>query len=91
MLAVVRLFEPHVHKVLKTEIKCLWNKLRCKKGTDNRKKVVSESLCNFMNSAMNREFVYLILMGINNFMEDIANELDSPFHEQIVDSRINKR
>ena len=43
-----------------------------------------------MNSAMNREFVYLILMGINNHMEDI-NELESPFHEQIIDTRGKKR
>lgn len=89
MLALVRLFEPHVFKVVKAEVKYFWNKLCCKKKI-NKKTHVSESLCQYMNSAMNRELVYLILMGINNHMEDI-NELDSPFHEQIIDLRGNKR
>ena len=31
------------------------------------------SLCQFMNSAMNVEFVYLILIGINNFMENFGD------------------
>ena len=39
--------------------------ISCKK----KKKVVNnESLCTFVNSAMNIEYVYLILVGINNFL-----------------------
>lgn len=70
MLAVVRLLEPHVYKVAKAEVKQLWNTIRCRKNPPKKKKVGGESLslCSFMNSAMNREFVYLILMGINNLM-----------------------
>ena len=34
-----------------------------------KSKYSSEPLCAFANSAMNIEFVYLILVGINNFME----------------------
>ena len=35
----------------------------------SKKNFYNESLCAFVNSAMNIEFVYLILVGINNFME----------------------
>lgn len=37
----------------------------CKKGG----KMEKNSLFAFINSAMNIEFVYIILVGINNFME----------------------
>jgi hypothetical protein len=32
-------------------------------------KFSSEPLCAFANSAMNIEFVYMILLGINNFLD----------------------
>lgn len=40
-------------------------------------KFSDESLCSFMNSAANIEFVYLILLGINNFMENQCNDDDN--------------
>lgn len=41
-----------------------------------------------MTSAMNRELVYLILIGINNFMEDIGRDLNSPSsHESVLSYR----
>jgi hypothetical protein len=33
-----------------------------------------ESLCSFLNSAVNIEFVYLILVGINKFMDNYNSE-----------------
>lgn len=35
-----------------------------------RIKFQKEGLCTFLNSAMNIEFVYIILLGVNNFMEN---------------------
>jgi len=37
-----------------------------------KKQFSNEPLASFVNSAMNIEFVYTILLGINNFM-DVAN------------------
>jgi hypothetical protein len=39
-----------------------------------------------MHSAMNIEFVYLILIGINTFMEELGNK-GSLSHDEILDSR----
>lgn len=46
--------------------------LCCKKKKKPQKKLKfgDESLCSFMNSAANVEFVYLILLGIGNFMQN---------------------
>ena len=33
-----------------------------------------ESLCSFLNSAVNIEFVYLILVGINKFMDNYNSQ-----------------
>ena len=67
-------------------------KTKCKK---NNRKRISEiekpeyegnSLCQFMNSAMNIEFVYLILVGINNFMENFGQD-DEKSHSEILTTR----
>jgi hypothetical protein len=39
------------------------------RNLEMRLKYNDESLLTFLNSAMNIEFVYLILLGVNNFME----------------------
>jgi hypothetical protein len=58
-LAGVRLREPYVFKHFKQDI------LKMK----NNRKFAYEPLCAFANSAMNIEFVYIILLGVNNFMQ----------------------
>ena len=87
LLAYIRLVEPFVLRNLKTELKLFWYKITCRKRSNYKKlkkpKFSKESLCSFMNSAMNIEFVYLILIGINNFME----KLDTNDHEKILSER----
>ena len=78
MLAVVRFFEPFVYKTFKLEMYKIFG-CSCFKKKNRRHKLIkdedhsSHTLCQFMNSAMNIEFVYIILIGINNFMEGIGN------------------
>ena len=74
-LALVRFLEPFVLQEFKADLSRLFRKIcgccGCR-DKDEKKKVVrysNEPLCSFVNSAMNIEFVYLILLGINNFME----------------------
>ena len=59
IMALTRLSEPYVFD----QIKQLF-KVRSKNT-----KFSEESLCQFVNSVMNIEFVYLILIGINNFYD----------------------
>ena len=59
ILAVIRIAEPYVWKTLKTEIQKSFKCLKSKK-----QKFESESLDSFLNSCMNIEYVYLILVGI---------------------------
>ena len=53
------------------------NSICPKQSKEVKKKQFSdEPLCAFANSCMNIEFVYLILLGINNFL-DTSRELDA--------------
>lgn len=65
LLAMIRLSEPYVWNHFKQDIKYLFNR----ESSTSKQKFSSEPLCAFANSAMNIEFVYLILLGINNFMD----------------------
>ena len=67
-IALVRILEPFVFQEFKIVIK----KYFCctKKRSVKKLEFSDESLCSFMNSVANIEFVYLILLGINNFMEN---------------------
>lgn len=38
---------------------------------NRRPKYAKEALCSFANSAMAVEFVYIILLGINSFMDNL--------------------
>ena len=74
MLAVVRFSEPYVQQSFKIEIRKV---LKCKKPKKKKKKKVKiensflkDGLDQFTHSAMNIEYVYLILMGINTCMEE---------------------
>jgi hypothetical protein len=58
-MAVARLTEPYVFDQFKQLFRV--------KSKNN--KFSEESLCQFVNSVMNIEFVYLILIGINNFYD----------------------
>lgn len=80
-LALIRLFEPYVFQTFKKEMGLLAYKARrccsrdrsnsqVKKPTRKQASFASASLCSFLNSAMNIELVYLILLGINHFMEN---------------------
>ena len=35
---------------------------------------ISTGLCSFLNSAMNNELLYIVLQGVNFFMEEMSNE-----------------
>ena len=80
-LALIRLFEPYVFQTFKKEVRLLVYKARrycsrdrskscAKKPSEKQASFASASLCSFLNSAMNIELVYLILLGINHFMEN---------------------
>jgi hypothetical protein len=63
-MAIIRITEPYVWSHLKKDLR----KVGCfktKKDADKKKKYSTESLATFINSAMNIEFVYIILLGIN--------------------------
>jgi hypothetical protein len=64
---LIRVSEPYVQEILKEII--------CKKRSKMKKKFAEQSLDSFMNSAMNIEFVYIILKGVKNYM-DLANDQD---------------
>jgi hypothetical protein len=61
LVAICRFSEPYVFEQFKRLFK---RNEACK-----AKKFSEESLCNFVNSVMNIEFVYIILIGINNFYD----------------------
>jgi hypothetical protein len=65
LLAMIRLSEPYVWNHFKQDFKYLFSRESSKK----KEKFSSEPLCAFANSAMNIEFVYLILLGTCNFMD----------------------
>lgn len=81
-LAYARLLEPFVFKHFKKFLLVNWLKfkqmLSCRRYPSEdikrmeRLKYSDVPLCSFANSAFNIEFVYLILLGINNLM-DIRN------------------
>mmetsp|Transcript_29301 Transcript_29301/g.44130 ORF Transcript_29301/g.44130 Transcript_29301/m.44130 type:complete len:111 (+) Transcript_29301:1152-1484(+) len=91
-LAFIRFLEPFVFQEFKADLKracsCIGNTLRCRRHDDEddekkpKKKVKysNEPLCAFANSAMNIEFVYLILLGINNFMDNRMTEKQGNHH-----------
>ena len=76
MLALVRITEPYFWKHFVYDTKRLLTKIFCvcsRKGKitkERRGKFSDEPLCAFATSAMNIEFVYLILLGVNNFMNN---------------------
>jgi hypothetical protein len=69
LMLILRISEPFIYQNLKTDLDRILNCCKSKKEILKHKKYSSEPLCAFTNSAMNIEFVYLILVGINNFME----------------------
>ena len=73
-LAMTRILEPYVFQVVKKDILCCFYKKKAKKY-----KYSTQSLNSFLNSAMNIEYVSLILLGINNFMsvKDNTSQMQS--------------
>lgn len=61
LMAICRFSEPYVFE----QFKKLFKRNKAVKAD----KFSEESLCHFVNSVMNIEFVYLILIGINNFYD----------------------
>ena len=93
-LALVRLFEPIVYQTFKSDLKilylkCVRSKKRKRREIVNKDQFAKEGLTQFMNSAMNIEFVYLILIGINTFMEDMGKKEQS--HEEVLSQRRGKK
>jgi hypothetical protein len=66
------LSEPFVYNHFKQDVKKFFSKFfkNDKNAVVKEEKFSNEPLCAFANSAMNIEFVYLILLGINNFMDN---------------------
>ena len=75
-LALIRVSEPYVFWHLKRDIfmTCFCKRKLSKKSQKNRPKFSRESLCSFANSAMAVEFVYIIILGVNAFMENMSYE-----------------
>lgn len=74
-LALVRMTEPYFWRHMVSDFKNLFRRIFCflcsKPDNESKKQRYSnEPLCAFANSAMNIEFVYLILLGVNNFMSN---------------------
>lgn len=65
VVALIRVSEPFVWTNIKADINYLGFKCCNKK----RAKFSEESLDSFLNSAMNIEYVYLLLLGINTYLE----------------------
>lgn len=65
-MTITRLSEPYVWTNLKADLSKWFN---CKREKVKRAKYSKESLDSFLNSAMNIEYVFLVLKGIN-FMLD---------------------
>ena len=74
MLAVVRFTEPYVYNCFRLELVKLGICKRKKSVKKIKKGYEASSLCDFTHSAMNIEFVYLILISINNFMEELPQD-----------------
>ena len=82
LLGYVRITEPFVFNCFKNEINRLMKNKKAKRK-NKKKGYDSLSLCQFTHSAMNVEFTYIILVGINKFMEDLPCEMMG--HNQIFD------
>ena len=85
LMALARAFEPIVFKAIKDSISGIYiikkrsikslNILRLKnKFFEEKVNYNDESLLAFLNSSMNIEFVYLILLGVNQFMDMKVSE-----------------
>lgn len=70
LLAFVRASEPYVLTNIIADLYDVYNFLLCRKNKTliKRAKFSKESLDSFLNSAMNIEYVYLILLGINTYL-----------------------
>lgn len=64
-LAFSRLIDPFLFKVLR---KSFCGKRKKDGKTEGKLEYFDESLLSFLNSALNVEFVYLILLGIKKFV-----------------------
>jgi hypothetical protein len=73
-LAIIRLYEPFVWNHFKQDLLSL---SRNKDVGKEKKKFSNVPLCAFANSAMNIEFVYLILFGITRFNENKISRSDT--------------
>ena len=74
LLTLIKIFsEPQILNSIKQDLKYMINFVRCKKNIRIEDPIENESYYTFLNSAMNIEFVYLILIGINNLVSTRNN------------------
>lgn len=66
-LGLIRFLEPFVFSTFRQEMTTL-----CSGKHPKKMKYSAQALCSFANSAMNIEYVYLILVGVNQFMQTIS-------------------
>ena len=91
-LAAIRLLEPYVMINFKKDISFRRTETISKRIDSNKVQFSKESLCSFLNSAVNIEFVYLILVGINKFMDNYnsSNFLNYTKKEDVLKISKNK-
>jgi hypothetical protein len=81
--------EPYVLRNFREDF-CCKKKNKASRYHQNRLQFSKESLCSFMNSAVNIEFVYLILVGINKFMDHYGSDTFKNYTKKKDKLRINK-
>ena len=67
LVAISRLVEPYVFYTFLTHLESL--KCCCFKVNKMESKYNKQALCSFASSILNVEYVYLILVGVQQFME----------------------
>ena len=74
-LALTRFVEPYVFQTFRSELTLSKLNCCCKKISKKEQSKYSEKpLCSFTSSVLNVEFVYLILVGISQFMNRDKNQ-----------------
>lgn len=66
---IIRLSEPYIWTNLRADL--------CLKKQSKATNYSKESLSYFINSSMNQEYVYLVLLGINTFFDKDSFFIDS--------------
>jgi hypothetical protein len=75
IVVVAKFADPSIRESIKYDLHRLWIKVTCTKGRKEVTEGKTKPIFSFLNSAYNVDYVYLILMSINNFMEIRTREV----------------